>query len=132
MRPHPQDPLRWLLVGETYVNGLAYASNDYEIAEDFEALHVNLNPYELRRFIAGSKSRVRGDLEREVRERERRFSSQYFGNVESSQPWQMTRSKYICRVIFLVVRLTNAPQRKMRFCWILLRRRHLLGELMSG
>jgi hypothetical protein len=153
MRPRPQDPLRCLLVGEAYVNGLAYASNDYEIAEDFEALHVNLNPYELRRFIAGSKSRVHGDLERELThlrndsERQRRLSSNIGTRLESSQQWRVRHrwqvrrsesicrvrlSKYICRVIFLVVGLTNAPQRKMRFCWILLRRRRLLGELMSG
>jgi hypothetical protein len=144
MRPRSRDPRRWLLVGETYVNGLAYASIDYEIAEDFEALHIGLDPYDLRDFIAGSKSRARGDLERELRgvsdewewERPpRRFACQQFVSREYSQQWPdsvTTRSKYICCVVFLVVGLTNAPQRKMRFCWILLRRRHLLGELMSG
>jgi hypothetical protein len=47
MRPHPQDPLQWLLVGETYVNGLAYVSNDYEVSKKFEALRI-VAPRELR------------------------------------------------------------------------------------
>jgi hypothetical protein len=96
---------------------------------------------------------VHGDLERELThlrndsERQRRLSSNIGTRLESSQQWRVRHrwqvrrsesicrvrlSKYICRVIFLVVGLTNAPQRKMRFCWILLRRRRLLGELMSG
>jgi hypothetical protein len=47
MRPHPQNPLQWLLVGETYVNGLAYVSNDYDISNNFEALRI-VAPREVR------------------------------------------------------------------------------------
>jgi hypothetical protein len=47
MRPHPQDPLQWLLVGETYVNGLAYVSDDYEVSNNFEALRI-IAPREVR------------------------------------------------------------------------------------
>lgn len=48
MRPHPHDLLQWLLVGETYVNGLAYASNDCSVSEDFEALRI-VAPRELQK-----------------------------------------------------------------------------------
>ena len=50
MRPHPQDPLQWLVVGETYVNGLAYVSNDYEVSNSFEALRI-VTPREVRDFM---------------------------------------------------------------------------------
>jgi hypothetical protein len=48
------------------VNGLACASNDYEVAEDFEALHIGQGPEEVRDFIAASKSREFGDFDHQL------------------------------------------------------------------
>jgi hypothetical protein len=115
MRPHPENSLRWLLVGETYVNGLAYDSNDYEIAEDFEALHISLDEDEMRTFMAGSKSRDRKDLESELlrrRERERErlrgklFEMQDFCNMYVYVRLEIISSKYTSRIIILAVGFT--------------------------
>lgn len=61
MRQDPGALARWLLVGETYVNGLAHVSNDYEAAEDFEALHNGAALDELRSSLANSGIRIQSD-----------------------------------------------------------------------
>jgi hypothetical protein len=104
MRPHPKNPLRWLLVGETYVNGLAYMSNDYDIAEDFEALHISSDAEEMRAFIAGSKSRVRKDLESKLRGRRPGQKRTYSGNYHIRLIHLSGKST--CRIILLIVELT--------------------------
>jgi hypothetical protein len=126
MRPCPRDPLRWLLVGETYVNGLAYASNDYEIAEDFEAVHISGVPENLLNFTAGSNSRVRKDLESELDRRTRGWPS--FSNLYVRLDHMSGKLKR--QIVLPVIRLTGALQKK-RFCRISWSRRHLLTDLMS-
>jgi hypothetical protein len=72
MRQHTQKSDRWLLVGETYVNGLVRDSDDYEAKEDFEALHITADSKTLVEFFGDSKTRRRIDLERELQARPRR------------------------------------------------------------
>jgi hypothetical protein len=126
MRPCPRDPLRWLLVGETYVNGLAYASNDYEIAEDFEAVHISGIPEDLLNFMAESNSRVRIDLESELFRRTRGMRS--VSNCYVRLDHMSGKLKH--QIVLLVIRLTGALQKK-RSCRISWSRRHLLTDLMS-
>lgn len=106
MRPCSQEPLRWLLVGETYVNGLAYVSDDYEIAEDFEALHIESISREMLTFIHDSKSRVRNDLNQEIDRRmhvPRVSFSNYFVRLE------FMSGKPTCGIVTFIVILTCCP-----------------------